>query len=105
MMNEVFTIILKIMASVAIAAISIYVIPAVKAFINSIRDTRLYNFMETAVRAAEKLYPESGKGDMKKSYVMHKVCKWLGENGYDESYLEIIETMLEECVYMLENDD
>lgn len=98
-------IILKAVTVIIITVATLYVIPAVRSFIDNNKDTRLYNFIETAVRAAEQLYPESGSGADKKKYVMHTVCKWLGEQGYDEKYLEVIETILEECVYMLKNDN
>lgn len=105
MNGTIALIILRAILAAAVAALTIYVIPAAKSFIDKNKDTRLYLFVETAVRAAEQIYPGSGKGQEKKTYAMHLICKWLGQHGYDESYLEVIETMLEECVYMLKSDD
>lgn len=99
-MNDVLFMILKVIASIAIALITKYVIPALKTYIETRKDSRIYGIVETAVRAAEQTITESGKGIVKKEQVENVVYAWMLEKGYKVSK-EQLDQLIEECVYML----
>ena len=80
-MNDVTFNILKIVVSVSAALISAFVIPLLKVKIAEIKDRRLLEMVEIAVKAAEQTIKGSGTGHLKKDEVITFVTKWLLSQG------------------------
>ena len=80
-MNEVTSIILKIVVSIICALITGYLIPYLKTLRDDARWQRLINMVETAVEAAEQTVKEPGSGAEKKKMVLSFVSDWLTKQG------------------------
>lgn len=77
-----------------LSVLTVFVIPAIKKFVNKAEYEKMYGIIYTAVRAAEQIFklthPEGGVGKAKKEYVLN----YLHERGYnidDEQVNMIIE--------------
>lgn len=100
--DSILFFVLKVIAAVAIALITKYVIPALKTYIEANYDSQLFDFIETAVRAAEQTITESGKGEEKRKQVEEIVTAWANKKGIDFTYAQL-DQWIEECVYLLAN--
>lgn len=94
--------ILSIVAAIALAVITKFVIPALKSYIEERKNAEIYSLIETAVRAAEQTILGTGQGAVKKEQVVDLVTKWLQEKGIQLSS-EQLDQMIEECVYLMKN--
>lgn len=94
MSTELIDIIVKAFFMVLTGAISVYVIPIIKKFMEKY-------WVKIAVQAAEKIYQESGMGEIKYEYVVNFLVKMkiikLDENGKVPIYWKtLIESVCEE---------
>lgn len=94
MSTELIDIIVKAFFMVLTGIISVYVIPIVKKFMEKY-------WVKIAVQAAEKIYQESGMGEIKYEYVFNFLVKMkiikLDENGKAPIYWKtLIESVCEE---------
>lgn len=99
-MNELTFIILKIVISVAAAVISAYIIPLIKEKIAEIKDRRLYDAVEKAVRAAEQIIKGSGMGHVKKDEVINYVTAWMLQHGITITQ-EQLDQLIEAAVFSM----
>lgn len=97
-MNEFSFLILKIVASIAVSLITVYVIPAIKSYVKSNQNAELLDVIMTAVEAAEQTIKGSGKGSVKKEQVLEWVHNWLDQNGISITE-EQLEQLIESAVY------
>lgn len=98
--NDVILMIVKVIVAVAATLITTYVVPALKAYVESHKESQLFGVIETAVRAAEQTVTGSGEGAAKKQQVELSVLKWAKEKGIDIDSKQLNQ-IIEECVYLL----
>jgi LL-H family phage holin len=93
-MNEITYMILRVVVSVCVTMITLYVIPYIKTLKNDARYKSMITLIEAAVRAAEQTITGHGQGYAKKEKVMAFVRDWLASQGItitDEQLSELIE--------------
>lgn len=101
-MNETIFLLVRITLTVLCALIGKYLIPALKAYAQNYQDQKICKMIETAVRAAEQTFKESGQGTLKKEQVIVHVSNWLSQKGI-EIETSRLDCLIEECVYLLNN--
>lgn len=99
-MDDITTLILKIIISVAIALIAKYAIPYLKALTENEKYRALVDAVETAVQAAEQTIKESGQGKAKKAQVVAYITAWLNERKLHVTEAEI-DNLIEAAVLAL----
>lgn len=97
-MNEITSIIIKIVIGVLLALITRYLIPYLKTLKDGARWNRLIDMVQTAVEAAEQSIHD--KGSIKKEDVTNFITNWLKESGVDVS-AEEIDKLIESAVYKM----
>lgn len=101
-MNDVSFFILKIVVSIAVSLITIYVVPAIKKYTESKENDAIMQVVVAAVKAAEQTITGSGKGSVKKEQVLEWVHDWLNDNKIYISE-EQLEQLIESAVYAMNN--
>ena len=71
--------IIELVLTIILALITAFVIPWLKEKIGDAKSEQILKWVETAVKAAEQLYKGSGRGVVKKSFVVD----FLNEKGID----------------------
>ena len=93
-MNEFTFNLLKIVVSVSVTLITIFLVPYIKNKIKDSKYANLVKYVEVAVRAAEQTIKGSGVGAAKKGEVIAYVTAWMTANGIEitkEQLSELIE--------------
>lgn len=72
-MNELEMKIVELVIAVVIALCGRYAVPYFKTLMTNAKFAKVVEYIKLAVKAAEKLYDESGKGAEKKAYVLNFV--------------------------------
>lgn len=103
-MSDVTFLILKVVLSAAIATVSVYVVPALKTYVEEHKDQKIWGIIETAVRAAEQTVRGEGQGKFKKQKVLDAVKEQLKKAGIEITD-EQLDDLIEECVYLLNNPE
>ena len=88
-MDEVISIILKIVVGIVLAIFTRYLIPYFKTLREDARWQRLINIVEVAVDAAEQVFKGTGQGPIKKEDVLNFVSNWLNEQKIEVSPEEL----------------
>lgn len=102
MMNDLTFNILKIVISICAALFAYYVIPVIKAKLESDKYTELLTMVDICVRAAEQTTKGSGMGPVKKEDVMIAMSNWLLLNGIEISQKQLSD-LIEAAVYNMNN--
>lgn len=102
-MNEITFDVLKIVVSVCVALITVYVVPYLKTLKNDKRYASLVDMVEVAVKAAEQNFKQSGQGAAKKEEVMNFVRDWMASNGI-EIRIDQLDQLVEAAVYQLKQE-
>jgi|GEM_PF-4013570 len=106
-MNEITFIILKIIISISVVAITKYILPCLKAYFVNKVDARVKEFIELSVRAAEqtikKTADETSVGELKKETVISAVTNYLNRHNIEMSYDQLSD-MIEAAVYEMNNN-
>lgn len=76
-MNEILTILVKAIISIAVTAITIYLVPFVKTLLARIKDDQIKKIILDAVWAAQQTITDNAE---KKQYVLTLVSDWLARN-------------------------
>lgn len=105
-MSDVFTLVLKVVLSVACALITYYVVPLLKRWIQNNKDTELMKMVKIAVKAAEQTIRGEGKGPIRKEDVLEFIHEWLKEHNIEISEKQL-DQLIEAMVYDMnhESDD
>lgn len=96
------TVFLQAMLGLAAAAITVFVIPWIKAKLSVEKQAELAEWVGIAVEAAEMIYKGSGRGEEKKAYVV----AFLKEKGYTvdtESLTDAVNALIEAAVRQLKD--
>lgn len=102
--NDLTLLILKIVVSVVVALVGKFVVPVLKIYVEQHQNSQIYDFIETAVRAAEQTIVGADKGGLRKDQVINLAEKWLNKKGIAIDYLHL-EQVIEECVYLMKQED
>lgn len=100
-MNEMTFTILKVVVSVAMALITVYLIPYLKSQTQNKQNQQILDIIQTAVQAAEQVVGERS-GKIKKQQVTEFVTKWLNEKNIKISE-EQLSQLIESAVYAMNN--
>ena len=95
--------ILKIVLSVCVALISVYLIPYIKTLKSDKRYEQLIYMVEVAVRAAEQTVKGSGMGEKKKSEVISYVIRYMDRIGIKIT-AEQLDRLIECAVYQMKRE-
>lgn len=76
-MNEILTILVKAIISIAVTAITIYLVPFVKTLLARMKDDQIKKIILDAVWAAQQTITDNAE---KKQYVLKLVSDWLARN-------------------------
>jgi lipopolysaccharide export LptBFGC system permease protein LptF len=101
-MNDITFMILKIVLAIAVAIITRYLVPWLKAQNNSSTRTLIYELVETGVKAAEQTITGDGRGSEKKKAVELYVLEQLDNLGITMT-VDQIDEIIEEFVYAINN--
>ncbi len=101
-MNDVTFMILKLVISVCMALVTVYLIPYIKTLKEDKRYDQLISMVETAVKAAEQTW-KSEPGEYKKSEVLTYVAHWMEENGIKVTQ-EQLDQLIECAVYRMKQE-
>lgn len=101
-MSDVSFFVLKVVVSIAVSLITIYVIPAIKSYVKTKENDAITNAVMKAVKAAEQTIKGSGKGNVKKGQVIEWIHDWLEQNKIFITE-EQLEQLIEAAVYGLNN--
>jgi LL-H family phage holin len=88
-MNDVTSIILKIVVGILFAIITRYLVPYLKTLRDDARWKRLIDMVETAVLAAEQTVKDPKSGPEKKEMVLKFVSDWFVKQGIDVTAEEL----------------
>lgn len=101
-MNDVSFFVLKVVVSIAVSLVTVYLIPAIKSYIKTQQNAELLDVIMTAVEAAEQTIKGTGKGTVKKEKVLEWVHDWLNGNKIFITE-EQLEQLIESAVYAINN--
>ena len=87
------TSICELIISVALLVFTVFIIPYIKSKVDDAKLTKIMQWVEIGVQAAEMIFKETGMGAKKKEYVM----KFLNEKGFTVD-TESIDNMIESAV-------
>lgn len=76
-MNEILTILIKAIISIAVTAITIYLVPFLKTVFERLKDDQIKKIILDAVWAAQQTITDNAE---KKQYVLKLVSDWLARN-------------------------
>ena len=103
-MNEITSIILKIVVGILFALITRYLIPYLKTLRDDARWKRLVDMVETAVFAAEQTIKDPKSGSEKKEMVLKFVSDWFVKQGIDVTPDEI-DKLIEAAVKKMKDEE
>lgn len=95
--NEILNNVLYIIMSLAIVAVTRYLVPYLKSRLEKDGQEQLIELIENLVKAAEQIFTQAKSGEQKKQYVV----KALAEKGI--SITESTNALIESAVYNLDN--
>lgn len=99
MQDDLMMKILELIIAVVLMLCSRYLIPYIAELLGAAKFDKLVEYINSAVKAAEKLFPESGSGKDKKAYVIEfiqKINEKLGITITDEEIDTLIESAVED---------
>lgn len=99
-MNEITSIVVKILVAVLLGLITKFLIPYLKTLRDDARWNRLIDIVQVAVEAAEQMIHD--KGSIKKEDVTKFVTEWLNSQNINVSSEEI-DRLIEAAVYKMNN--
>lgn len=98
-MNDLTFMILKIIVSVSMALITLYLVPFLQGQVKNRQEEELLKIIDVAVRAAEQTLTG---GSVKKADVLCFVSKWLGDHNIAVTD-EQLDKLIEAAVYSMNN--
>lgn len=103
-MNDVTSIILKIVVGILFAIITRYLVPYLKTLRDDARWKRLIDMVETAVLAAEQTVKDPKSGPEKKEMVLKFVSDWFVKQGIDVT-AEELDKLIEAAVKKMKDEE
>ena len=103
-MNEVSFLVLKIVLAVVASLITTYLIPILKEILDGMKDRKLANAIEKAVKAAEQTIKGSGQGTAKKEDVLQSMQEWLEKKGIQITEKQL-DQLIEAAVYAMNHPE
>lgn len=103
-MNEVSFLVLKIVLAVVASLITTYLIPILKEILDGMKDRKLANAIEKAVKAAEQTFKGSGQGAAKKEDVLQSIQEWLEKKGIQITEKQL-DQLIEAAVYAMNHPE
>lgn len=102
-MNEITFSILQIVVSVCMIIVMRYVIPYLKAKLQSVIDESLWNAIMREVKSVEQTITGSKMGAIKKEEVIQRIYGWANKHGIEITD-EQISQLIEAAVFIMKNE-
>lgn len=99
-MNDITFNILKIIFSICVALVTVYLIPYIKSMCEDKKYKALVDMVAVAVRAAEQTFRQSGMGAQKKEEVVNFISEYMTTHGLSISSYQL-DQLIECAVYQM----
>ena len=79
---EITQMIIKIIVTVLVVVIGVYLVPIIKEKIGAEKYNKIIGYVKYGVNAAEQMFKDTGLGEKKKEFVLNFVNEMLGKVNY-----------------------